>query len=75
MLGWYDIKKSPQYMLKADHVVNDIARSFSDDPFQIGVTLSSLPEEFKCKRPFKMSQIHHVRWLSRPTCEHKICES
>ena len=53
--------------------MNDIATIFTKSAKQTAI-LRSLQEEMGCQ-DLKMSHIHKIRWLSRASGLHKVCES
>ncbi|MCO5561009.1 hypothetical protein L7F22_014630 [Adiantum nelumboides] len=66
------VKDSP-YAQEIDHLINDIAATFSRSA-QRSHQLKDLEMEFGCAE-LRMSRIHAIRWLSRAMAMNKVVES
>ncbi|KAI5078826.1 hypothetical protein GOP47_0006497 [Adiantum capillus-veneris] len=65
-----DAIKGSEYAQSIDHIVNEIASTFSKSAIK-SAKLKELETEFGCI-VLQMSRIHKVRWLSRSSCVHKV---
>ncbi|MCO5590901.1 hypothetical protein L7F22_044876 [Adiantum nelumboides] len=67
-----DAVKNSTYALYIDQVVNEVVAVFSKTAAKSAM-LETLEAEFGCAI-LHLSRIHKIRWLSRASAMHKICE-